>query len=849
MNRLHQNQKGRCCGKTGGGRQKLLKLILAGLLLGGFAAPAYAADPAEETGPAIQFHGFADGNGDPDLSTDSHASNPLIPDKENITGIDVAMYENGGTHDTTSALTFSKEGAKYEITGKVHVVNTVTSSGNNDAIYAMSGTNVTIGGAGSKDHIYLASIAQNERFTLSFEDTVEKTLNASLEEYGLSIGAHLEEVMNSVMSSMQNGSSVLAAKEPLRTTLSTENTITVSGDHVQLIGNLDFLGRGTNTINANLNTENSFWYGDESNVPTNITISIENKDYQWMEGTINGAINAALTGKLESMGLKPGTLNVKLSNGAEWIYNANPSISALTMDGGIVNLQDDDIKEKYGKTEIVSKTPDRDENGDIKTDPVTGETIMKDVTYTLSDYRSDSPHTYVDIGTLKGSGIFKADIDWIANQGAKEETKTEDGQHFSDYIYIEKFEDDSAQTRSSESEEMPMQTLSFDESKAHLEDMKAGDKLYFATVSGNTGFKTEHSVYSNAANVFNYHYQASGEPTSSEIVALSGDEEETEKSQNWYIEVTGKTAEDNANFTAARSLMEAGYAMGTELDTLNKRMGEARYLDSDQGLWVRYRHGRSSRDDSYKTDSDMLQLGYDRKTDAGNGTHHRGVAFDYTDADTSLYQLSGSGDVDRYALSLYDTWMGNKGHYYDFVIRGGRINSGYDISGRFSTGMESMDNSYHQWFGSVSFEYGRKKDMSGSWYIEPQAQLQLARIGGASFTSASGVRTELDGTTSLIGRAGFRLGREFGSEGNDRNTFYIKADILHEFAGDRGFTLTGNDGWYAQNDNGTDTWYDVGIGVDLSLGHSTYFWTDVERILGSDFDNTWQVSGGLRWKW
>lgn len=193
--------------------------------------------------------------------------------------------------------------------------------------------------------------------------------------------------------------------------------------------------------------------------------------------------------------------------------------------------------------------------------------------------------------------------------------------------------------------------------------------------------------------------------------------------------------------------------------------------------------------------------------------------------------------------------MGNKGHYYDFVIRGGRLNSGYDIDGLFSTGRESMDNSYHQWFGSVSFEYGRKKDMSGSWYIEPQAQLQLARIGGASFTSASGVRTDMDGMTSLIGRAGFRLGRDFGNDENGRDTFYVKADILHEFAGDRGFTLTGNDGWYTRNDNGTDTWYDVGIGADLSLGRNTYFWADVERILGSDFDNTWQVSGGLRWEW
>lgn len=814
------------------GSRKLLGLLIAGLLLGGFAAPAYAADPAEGK---IYFNGYANQAGNPVQETGEELS---IPKDQPIKGIDVTLNHNPDgsvknyDYGTTAALVFSGKtsygdgGAygAYQVTGDIRVVNTNMGSDNNDAIYAKYGATVNIGQEGSTENgtVYLASIANSEK-TIT-PPNMNALINA-IKDNDLA-------AMIVAAGTMKNNSSVLAAKGG-----GGNNVINVYGKTVQLIGNLDFLGNGNgtgNTITAVLDGPDSFWYGDESNIPMSTT-EISDLIEQYMTETNKTAAQVAM----KVLGIiNPGTLKVTLSDGAEWIYNANPSISALTLDRGIVNLQDEDIKSKYASTYI----PD-----------VAGQTIsdVNGESYQLAGYRSNAPHTYVDIGTLSGSGIFKADIDWNA-KSAKNSYKSVSAlpeDMGSDYIFINNFDAESTRTRSSENEEMPMQTLSFDESKAHLEDMKAGDKLYFATVSGNTGFKTEHSVYSNAANVFNYHYQASGEPTSSEIVALSGNEEETEKSQNWYIEVTGKTAEDNANFTAARSLMEAGYAMGTELDTLNKRMGEARYLDSDQGLWVRYRHGRSSRDDSYKTDSDMLQLGYDRKTDAGNGTHHRGVAFDYTDADTSLYQLSGSGDVDRYALSLYDTWMGSKGHYYDFVIRGGRINSGYDISGRFSTGMESMDNSYHQWFGSVSFEYGRRKDMSGSWYIEPQAQLQLARIGGASFTSASGVRTELDGTTSLIGRAGFRLGREFGSDGSDRNTFYIKADILHEFAGDRGFTLTGNDGWYAQNDNGTDTWYDVGIGVDLSLGHSTYFWTDVERILGSDFDNTWQVSGGLRWKW
>ena len=36
-----------------------------------------------------------------------------------------------------------------------------------------------------------------------------------------------------------------------------------------------------------------------------------------------------------------------MSNGAEWIYNSSPEISALTLNkNGIVNLRDDDIDKK-----------------------------------------------------------------------------------------------------------------------------------------------------------------------------------------------------------------------------------------------------------------------------------------------------------------------------------------------------------------------------------------------------------------------------------------------------------------------------------------------------------------------
>ncbi len=562
------------------------------------------------------------------------------------------------------------------------------------------------------------------------------------------------------------------------------NTVNIFGNNVKIIGNIDFQmnpfsdaeNDDDNFVNLNLSSANSYFYGD-----------------------ITDTLNAII------FSFKQGTATVSLKDSAEWIYDENSSIENLELNGGIVNLNDSEIKEKYKNTLV---------NG-----------------YVLADYRSTDPHKSVTIENLKGTGgIFKVDLDWNANQGVNYgDSYLYDyyGPDGSDYIYIEKVEGSDSK-----------QIVDFDASKAHLENMKINkDKLYFANVAdGNTSFITASSVYSNAGNVFDYTYGTGSE------------DDDNDGSEDWYIAVSGKSAESNPNFSVAKGAMYAGYALGTELDTLNKRMGEARYLEEDDGVWVRYRHSKTGWDDTYETNGDMFQLGFDNEVTEKDGKHYRGVAIDYTDADTNIMGISGEGEHERYAVSLYDTWLGEKGHYRDLVLRGGRINSDYDVSGAFSNGYKDIGGDYHQWFGSISAEWGRKNDMGTGWYFEPQVQAQLARIGGASYVSDSGIDVDQDGATSLIGRAGFRIGREYVKDNGKHDNFYIKADLLHEFAGDKSFSLTGNDGRYDKEYDGQETWCDVGIGADISLGTNSYFWADVERTFGADFDNTWQINGGFRWE-
>lgn len=586
------------------------------------------------------------------------------------------------------------------------------------------------------------------------------------------------------------------------------NRINISGNRVRIIGNVDFLsntpsldGNKDNEIRINLNSADSYFYGD---IMDHFKLTKPEEDKNFIDRVVEG--------------LQQGRAYVTLNNGAEWIYDEISKIENLKLNNGVVVLEDAYIQNKY-ENEIIKVY---DENGNV-----VDEVKLSD-DRSAYDENGKSTHKKVTIENLKGTGgIFKIDLDWEGNGGLNWGTSTGSdydrfGSDTSDYIYIENVVEAGSE-----------QIVDFDASKAHLENMEINeDKLYFANVAdGNTSFTTASSVYSNAGNVFDYTYGTG-----------------SDNGKDWYIAVSGKSAESNPNFSAAKGAMYAGYALGTELDTLNKRMGEARYLEEDDGVWVRYRHSKTGWDDTYETNGDMFQLGFDNEVTEKDGKHYRGVAIDYTDADTNIMGISGEGEHERYAVSLYDTWLGEKGHYRDLVLRGGRINSDYDISGAFSNGYEDIGGDYHQWFGSISAEWGRKNDMGTGWYFEPQVQAQLARVGGASYVSDSGIDVDQDGATSLIGRAGFRIGREYVKDNGKHDNFYIKADLLHEFAGDKSFSLTGNDGRYDKEYDGQETWCDVGIGADISLGKNSYFWADVERTFGADFDNTWQVNGGFRWE-
>ena len=309
--------------------------------------------------------------------------------------------------------------------------------------------------------------------------------------------------------------------------------------------------------------------------------------------------------------------------------------------------------------------------------------------------------------------------------------------------------------------------------------------------------------------------------------------------ENWIITGVKQAQTSDAGKTVI-AMSKVNYSNAVYMDRLNKRMGEARFIEGDDGLWVRLRHDRIGKSDAFRSKNTMFEIGYDWKdNDQKDGTHYRGFAFDYMRGTADYTNVLGEGDVRRAGLWYHDTWMGDKGHYTDYVVKYGRLSNDFDIYGR-TTG-EKISGDYDNDVWSVSAEYGRKKDLGNDWYIEPQAQLQYAYVIDASYTTSQGTKVSLDSIDSLIGRAGFRLGRDT----DEANTVYFKADILHEFLGGQSIRAMDNTGTLSTTYENEGTWYDVGFGFSHRMSKDKYMFLDVEKLFGNDNEDTYQVNIGL----
>ena len=300
--------------------------------------------------------------------------------------------------------------------------------------------------------------------------------------------------------------------------------------------------------------------------------------------------------------------------------------------------------------------------------------------------------------------------------------------------------------------------------------------------------------------------------------------------------------------TAADAQQAGQNAWMNQGDHLIRRLGDLRLEngDGENGIWARvYTGSNRVKNGSYhrKFDQDYtgMQLGYDRKFETQNGHYYLGGLFDYQTSDPTF--LRGNGEVDAYGLGLYGTWVSDKGHYVDVVLRGSQLKNDYSLldinNNKISAGYDLM--SY-----GISMEYGYRKDLKKNFFVEPQAQLNLGYMGSGNHTLSNGVEISQDSLTTATGRLGILLGKEFGKEEKKGNV-YFQTSLIQDFSE--------TPSMYASN-NGQRTKIDSidtkGTSVEFALGTNYKFnnkgkiYLELSKIVGGEVETRWQVNGGMR---
>lgn len=264
-------------------------------------------------------------------------------------------------------------------------------------------------------------------------------------------------------------------------------------------------------------------------------------------------------------------------------------------------------------------------------------------------------------------------------------------------------------------------------------------------------------------------------------------------------------------------------------------------LADEDGIFAKALGGKTSSDVSGLKDSNNYwgaQIGYDKAL--ANGWH-TGVAFDYRDGDSD-YLLGGKGDNKLYSFGVYGVKKMEDGSYFRVAAKAGRVENEYDV---YTELRNKLHADYKANAYGLTAEYGKTFGSEMS-YITPKVQLTWSRVGSKDYTGSANngaiMNIYQDSYDSLVGRLGFEAGMK-----KAHGSLHAGLYLAHEFNGDidtRYFAKDG--GWKSTSFDGDDTWAELVLGGEYSVGRNSQLYADFARDLGGDFQRKWKLNAGIR---
>ncbi|EHX1633873.1 TPA: autotransporter outer membrane beta-barrel domain-containing protein, partial [Escherichia coli] len=236
--------------------------------------------------------------------------------------------------------------------------------------------------------------------------------------------------------------------------------------------------------------------------------------------------------------------------------------------------------------------------------------------------------------------------------------------------------------------------------------------------------------------------------------------EKTDDATKWMLTGYQTVADAGASKTAT-DFMASGYkSFLTEVNNLNKRMGDLRDTQGDAGVWARIMNGTGSADGGYSDNYTHVQIGADRKHELDGVDLFTGALLTYTDSNASSHAFSGktqSVGGGLYASALFDS-----GAYFDLI--GKYLHHDNEYTASFAS-LGTKDYSSHSWYAGA--EVGYRYHLSEEAWVEPQMELVYGSVSGKSFNwEDRGMALSMKDKdyNPLIGRTGVDVGKSFSGD-------------------------------------------------------------------------------------
>lgn len=208
-----------------------------------------------------------------------------------------------------------------------------------------------------------------------------------------------------------------------------------------------------------------------------------------------------------------------------------------------------------------------------------------------------------------------------------------------------------------------------------------------------------------------------------------------------------------------------------EVDSLDRRMGDLRYIKRDLGVWMRAYVGEATKapnDFSVSSTDNYYSVwaGVDFNSIGLTVHNFAGMFFNYTGINSESKDFKGSGY--NIGIGFYDTFKAFSGFYADFLIKYIYSSTSFDISNyALAKNKPEIDNHKFLLNAEVgyTFYYGEKFK---SGYIEPQFQVTSGYIDQASLevvdVSGEKIYATMARNFPITMRAGVFWGQVFGEK-------------------------------------------------------------------------------------